>query len=296
MKAVGGQPTALFWSETTSTGCADAGAGPPGRRPFGRSTQDPAARHIDDTLGTGEEAAQMVQDLFAVLQPAVVAAGLELVDVEMKSGVLQVTVDREGGVDLEALTDAQPGGLRACSTRSTPFRGATPSRSDPRIERLAHHRCTSPTPVGRPPSRSETRPHRSPATAGLRGTLSLRRTSGFALAVEGPTRSRCACLRRCRPGPHGVRVGRGQTRRATPARSGKSSRRRRSRREATGTDRSAQPTTQEGSRSQPMSKKTKLIEFPGRTGEIARTRGSRRDLARPPLARRLSGGGLQAPS
>ena len=53
----------------------------------------------------------MVQDLFAVLQPVVTGAGLELVDVEMKSGVLQVTVDREGGVDLEALTDAEPGRL-----------------------------------------------------------------------------------------------------------------------------------------------------------------------------------------
>ena len=63
---------------------------------------------------TGEEAAQMVQDLFAALRPVVGAAGLELVDVEMKSGVLLVTVDREGGVDLEALTDAN----RAVSGRA----------------------------------------------------------------------------------------------------------------------------------------------------------------------------------
>jgi len=48
----------------------------------------------------------MVEDLFAVLQPAVEAANLELVDVEMKAGVLQVTVDCEGGADLEALTVA----------------------------------------------------------------------------------------------------------------------------------------------------------------------------------------------
>ena len=54
----------------------------------------------------------MEQDLFAALQPVVDAVGLELVDVEMKSGVLQVTVDREGGVDLEALTAAN----RAAST------------------------------------------------------------------------------------------------------------------------------------------------------------------------------------
>ncbi len=48
----------------------------------------------------------MSMDLFASLDPAVSAVGLELVDVEMKAGVLQVTVDRPGGVDLEALTSA----------------------------------------------------------------------------------------------------------------------------------------------------------------------------------------------
>ena len=36
----------------------------------------------------------------------VAAADLELVDVELRSGVLLVTVDRPGGVDLQALTDA----------------------------------------------------------------------------------------------------------------------------------------------------------------------------------------------
>jgi ribosome maturation factor RimP len=45
-------------------------------------------------------------DLIAVLRPVVSAAGLELVDVELRSGVLLVTVDRPGGVDLKALTDA----------------------------------------------------------------------------------------------------------------------------------------------------------------------------------------------
>ena len=45
-------------------------------------------------------------DLIAVLRPVVNAADLELVDVELRSGVLLVTVDRPGGVDLQALTDA----------------------------------------------------------------------------------------------------------------------------------------------------------------------------------------------
>jgi ribosome maturation factor RimP len=48
----------------------------------------------------------VTEELFAKLQPVVTAADLELVDVELRSGVLLVTVDREGGVDLEALTDA----------------------------------------------------------------------------------------------------------------------------------------------------------------------------------------------
>jgi len=48
----------------------------------------------------------MVDDLFAALQPGVAASGLELVDVVFASGVLQVTVDREGGVDLDTLTEA----------------------------------------------------------------------------------------------------------------------------------------------------------------------------------------------
>ncbi|HEX3839163.1 MAG TPA: ribosome maturation factor RimP [Acidimicrobiales bacterium] len=48
----------------------------------------------------------MTEDLFSLLEPAVNSVGLELFDVELKSGVVLVTVDRPGGVDLEALTDA----------------------------------------------------------------------------------------------------------------------------------------------------------------------------------------------
>jgi ribosome maturation factor RimP len=48
----------------------------------------------------------MVDELMGMLQPVISAADLELVDVEMRSGVLLVTVDRPGGVDLQALTDA----------------------------------------------------------------------------------------------------------------------------------------------------------------------------------------------
>ena len=59
-----------------------------------------------ETTGHRKEAATMTDELFTRLQPLLAAADLELVDVELRSGVLLVTVDRDGGVDLEALTDA----------------------------------------------------------------------------------------------------------------------------------------------------------------------------------------------
>lgn len=52
------------------------------------------------------ESAQLADRLHDLFSPVLAAANLELVDVELKSGVVLVTVDRDGGVDLEALTDA----------------------------------------------------------------------------------------------------------------------------------------------------------------------------------------------
>jgi len=48
----------------------------------------------------------MSEQLYGVLSPLLAAQGLELVDVEVRSGTVRVTVDREGGVDLDALTTA----------------------------------------------------------------------------------------------------------------------------------------------------------------------------------------------
>ena len=42
----------------------------------------------------------------ALVEPALSAAGLELFDVELAGTVLRVTVDREGGVDLDAVSAA----------------------------------------------------------------------------------------------------------------------------------------------------------------------------------------------
>ena len=48
----------------------------------------------------------MAEELFALLAPVLADFTLELIDVEVRSGVVLVTVDREGGVDLDALTQA----------------------------------------------------------------------------------------------------------------------------------------------------------------------------------------------
>ena len=125
----------------------------------------------------------MVEDLFAALQPLVADAGLELVDVEMKTGVLQVTVDREGGVDLEALTDAN----RAVSTlldELDPIPGRYSLEvSSPGIERPLRTPAHFAKALGATVS-VKTRPQ-VPGERRLRGTLLTSDDEGFTLAVEG---------------------------------------------------------------------------------------------------------------
>ena len=48
----------------------------------------------------------MSDDLFDALSPVLAASGLELVDLQLGHGHVQVTVDRSGGVDLDALAEA----------------------------------------------------------------------------------------------------------------------------------------------------------------------------------------------
>ena len=48
----------------------------------------------------------MADELLGVLTPMLEAAGLELFDVQIGSSTVTVTVDRPGGVDLEALAEA----------------------------------------------------------------------------------------------------------------------------------------------------------------------------------------------
>jgi len=125
----------------------------------------------------------MVEDLYAALQPVVVAAGLELVDVEMKGGVLQVTVDREGGVDLQALTDAN----RAVSTvldDLDPFPGKYSLEvSSPGIERPLRTPTHFAKAIGATVN-IKTRPQ-VPGERRLQGTLVDSDDSGFTLDVAG---------------------------------------------------------------------------------------------------------------
>ena len=125
----------------------------------------------------------MVEDLFAALQPVVADANLELVDVELKSGVLQVTVDREGGVDLEALTDAN----RAVSTlldELDPIPGRYSLEvSSPGIERPLRTPAHFAKAIGATVT-IKTRPQ-VPGDRRLKGTLVGSDDDGFTLAVEG---------------------------------------------------------------------------------------------------------------
>jgi ribosome maturation factor RimP len=124
----------------------------------------------------------MVQDLFAVLQPVVTGAGLELVDVEMKSGVLQVTVDREGGVDLEALTDANRS-VSALLDEVDPIPGRYSLEvSSPGIERPLRTPAHFAKAIGSTVS-VKTRPQ-VPGERRLRGTLVAADEDGFTLDVD----------------------------------------------------------------------------------------------------------------
>ena len=49
---------------------------------------------------------EVATGLFDALSPILAAAGLELVDLQVTARQLQVVVDKEGGVDLDALADA----------------------------------------------------------------------------------------------------------------------------------------------------------------------------------------------
>jgi len=125
----------------------------------------------------------MTDELFDQLQPVIAAARLELVDVELRSGVLQVTVDRQGGVDLEALTDAN----RAVSTlldEVDPIPGRyTLEVSSPGVERTLRTPAHFIKAVGETVT-VKTRPQ-VPGERRRRGVLAAADQDGLTLEVEG---------------------------------------------------------------------------------------------------------------
>jgi ribosome maturation factor RimP len=138
-----------------------------------------------ETTEDRKEAAPMTDELFDQLQPVIAAAGLELVDVELRSGVLRVTVDRPGGVDLEALTDAN----RAVSTlldETDPIPGRyTLEVSSPGVERTLRTPAHFIKAVGETVT-VKTRPQ-VPGDRRLRGVLVAADQDGLTLEVEGGT-------------------------------------------------------------------------------------------------------------
>ncbi len=125
----------------------------------------------------------MVEDLYATLQPVVSAVQLELVDVEMKSGVLLVTVDRAAGVDLEALTDANRA-VSAVLDELDPIPGRYSLEvSSPGVERTLRTPAHFAKAIGESVT-VKTRPQ-VPGDRRVRGKLVAADDDGFELAVDG---------------------------------------------------------------------------------------------------------------
>jgi ribosome maturation factor RimP len=130
----------------------------------------------------------MTDDLVSVLEPAIRAAHLELVDVELRSGVLLVTVDKDGGVDLDALTEATRAASAALDV-ADPIRGRYSLEvSSPGVERTLRTPAHFARAIGETVS-VKTRPQ-VPGDRRLRGALVGADESGFDIEVEEPAPGR----------------------------------------------------------------------------------------------------------
>jgi ribosome maturation factor RimP len=132
----------------------------------------------------------MTDQLYASLLPLVAAADLELIDVELRSGVLLVTVDRPGGVDLEALTDANRA-VSAALDEIDPIPGRyTLEVSSPGVERTLRTPAHFTKAVGELVT-IKTRPQ-VPGDRRVRGTLLSADDAGIELEIEQATDGRLA--------------------------------------------------------------------------------------------------------
>lgn len=124
----------------------------------------------------------MADELHGVLSPLLAAHGLELVDLEVRSGLVRVTVDRQGGIGLDDLASANRT-ISAALDEIDPLPGRyTLEVSSPGVER----RLRTPEHFGR--ALGETVSVRTlPGTGEVRrvqGRLSVADESG--LVLEGP--------------------------------------------------------------------------------------------------------------
>jgi len=170
----------------------------------------------------------MSEELFPLIEPVVTAAGVELVDVEYRSGVVLVTVSCEGGVDLEVLTTVNRVVSELLDERD-PIPGAyTLEVSSPGVERNLRRPAHFAKAVGETVT-VKTRPQ-VPGDRRLTGTLVSADDTGLELATDsapgGRIRLAYSDIDRARtvfawgpaPRPGGARSGTGKTTKTTKKR------------------------------------------------------------------------------
>ncbi len=129
----------------------------------------------------------MTDDLTDALSPLLASIGLDLVDLEVTAGIVRVTVDREGGIDLDALAAANKA-VSAELDQLDPLPGRyTLEVSSPGVER----RLRTPAHFARAIGETVTVRSHPGATEGRRqlGVLTAADDTGLVLnTTDGPVR------------------------------------------------------------------------------------------------------------
>jgi ribosome maturation factor RimP len=121
-------------------------------------------------------------DVESVLSPILAHAGLELVDLEVHAGLLRITVDRDGGVDLDTLAEVSRRLSAALDHAGSAVAGSTLEVSSPGVERRLRTPAHFSRAVGETVS-VRTVPE-ADGERRVQGTLVSADASGFVL--EGP--------------------------------------------------------------------------------------------------------------
>ncbi len=120
----------------------------------------------------------------AVVEPVVAAQDLELFDLEQAGGVLRVTVDRPGGVDMEAISAATRAVSRALDEHDPIAGHYTLEVSSPGLERPLRTPAHFAWAVGRQVSVKTVPDH--PAGRRLTGTITAADDHTVTLALDEP--------------------------------------------------------------------------------------------------------------